>query len=167
MIADDVLFLTVTELAERIRRRKLSPVELTEAYLRRIRRHQDTLKCFATVMADTARAQARQAEAEIEKGRYRGVLHGIPYGAKDLFAVTGAPTRWGARPLAQQTFTRDATVIRKLRDQGAVLLGKLAMIEFAGGLGYRMADSSDVGATRNKSSLRSATGPNCFSSRGR
>jgi aspartyl-tRNA(Asn)/glutamyl-tRNA(Gln) amidotransferase subunit A len=149
MISDEVLFRPVIELAERIRFRKLSPVELTEAYLRRIRRHAPTLNCFATVMADVARAQARQAEAEIEKGRYRGVLHGIPYGAKDLFAVAGAPTRWGAVPLQHQSFTRDATVVRKLREQGAVLLGKLAMIEFAGGLGYRMADASDVGATRN------------------
>ena len=145
----ELAFLTIAEASRLIAERKLSPVELTEAYLRRIRRHQDTLQCFATVMADTARDQARQAEAEIAKGRYRGVLHGMPYGAKDLFAVPGAPTRWGAKPLAQQTFARDATVVRKLREQGAVLLGKLAMIEFAGGLGYRMADSSDVGATRN------------------
>lgn len=149
MIGEDVLMLPLVELAQRIRYRKLSPVELTEGYLRRIRRYGAALNAFATVTADIARAQARRAEAEIEAGRYRGRLHGIPYGAKDLLATADVPTSWGAVPCRDQMFDTDATVVRKLREAGAVLLGKTAMVEFAGGLGYRYADASISGPGRN------------------
>ncbi|MGE5176569.1 MAG: amidase [Hyphomicrobiales bacterium] len=149
MVGDDVLFLPVTELSRRIRGRHLSPVELTEGYLARIRKYADRLNAFVTVTDDLARSQARAAEREISGGRWRGPLHGIPYGAKDLLATAGIKTTWGARPTKNQMFDKDATVIRKLRDAGAVLLGKTAMVEFAGCLGYRFADASLTGPGRN------------------
>src|SRR3989304_5400717 len=94
--------------------------------------------------------QARRAEAEIAGGRYRGPLHGIPYGAKDLLATSGGiPTTWGAAPLREQTFDEDATVIRRLEEAGAVLCAKLAMIELAGGMGYRQPHASFTGPCVN------------------
>ncbi len=149
MIGEDVFYLTVAELGEQIRSRRLSPVELTQGYLDRIRRHAPELNAFATVTPDLALDQARAAEREIGKGRYRGPLHGIPYGAKDLLATAQIHTTWGARPTKDQVFDKDATVVRKLREAGAVLLGKLSMVEFAGCLGYRFADSSLQGPGRN------------------
>lgn len=149
MIGEDVFYLTVAELGERIRARRLSPVELTQGYLDRIKRYAPKLNAFATVTEDVAMEQARAAEREIGKGRYRGPLHGIPYGAKDLLATAGIRTTWGARPTRDQIPDKDATVIRMLRDAGAVLLGKLSMVEFAGCLGYRYADSSLQGPMRN------------------
>lgn len=149
MIGDDVLYLPVSELCSRVRSRRLSPVELTEGYLDRIRRYGDKLNAFVTVTADLAMEQARAAEREIDHGKYRGPLHGIPYGAKDLLATARIKTSWGAVPTREQMFDKDATVIRKLREAGAVLLGKLAMVEFAGCLGYRFADASLTGPGRN------------------
>src|SRR5439155_26363619 len=92
---------------------------------------------------------AKEAEKEITAGKYHGPLHGIPYAAKDLLAARGYPTTWGARPYAKQTFDDDATVIRKLRDAGAVLIGKAAMIELAGGWGYRYGAASLTGPCKN------------------
>ena len=148
-ISEDVLYLTVRELGDRIRTRQLSPVELTQAYLVRCKKYGHQLNAFAMLMPDLALQQAREAQDEIEQGHYRGPLHGIPYAAKDLLAVAGYPTTWGARPYQKQLFDRDATVIRKLRDAGAILLGKAAMIELAGGLGYRFAAASATGAAKN------------------
>jgi aspartyl-tRNA(Asn)/glutamyl-tRNA(Gln) amidotransferase subunit A len=149
MLGDDILFLSVSELGARIHSRKISPVELAEGYLDRIHRHASKLNAFATVTADVAIEQARAAEREINKGHYRGPLHGIPYGAKDLLATAGIRTTWGAKPTAGQVPDKDATVVRKLREAGAVLLGKLSMVEFAGCLGYRFADASLQGPGRN------------------
>src|SRR5205085_10587423 len=101
------------------------------------------------VTLELALQQARDAEREMAAGKYRGPLHGIPYAATDLLAVRGYPTTWGARPYANQRFDYDATVIRKLRDAGAVLLGKAAMIEVAGGMGYRFASASATGPAKN------------------
>ena len=148
-VGDDVLFLSVGELAARIKARRLSPVALTEAYLARIDRLAPRLNAFARVTPERARAEARVAEAEIARGHYRGRLHGVPYGAKDLFATQGIATEWGTTACAGQMFERDATVVRKLGEAGAVLLGKLAMVEFAGGLGYRFANASSSGPARN------------------
>jgi aspartyl-tRNA(Asn)/glutamyl-tRNA(Gln) amidotransferase subunit A len=133
VIADEILYLSVRELGERIRTRQLSPVELTQAYLDRDKKYGRGLNAFAMILPDLALDQAAQAEAEIKQGHYRGPLHGIPYAAKDLLAVKEYPTTWGARPLRRQVFDYDATVIRKLNDAGAILLGKAAMIELAGG----------------------------------
>jgi aspartyl-tRNA(Asn)/glutamyl-tRNA(Gln) amidotransferase subunit A len=149
MLSEENLYLPVSELSQRVRERKISPVELTQAYLDRCRAFGPQLNAFATLTPDLAMTQARAAEQEIAAGKYRGPLHGIPYAAKDLLAVKGYPTTWGARPYATQEFSYDATIIRKLNDAGAVLLGKAAMIELAGGMGYRYASASATGAARN------------------
>jgi aspartyl-tRNA(Asn)/glutamyl-tRNA(Gln) amidotransferase subunit A len=149
MLSEDVLFLSVTDLSKRIRSRQLSPVELAESYLERSRTVGQKLNAYATLTPDLALRQAHAAEKEISAGHYRGPLHGIPYAAKDLLAVKGYPTGWGARPYSDQRFDNDATVIKKLEAAGAVLLGKAAMIELAGGMGYRYASASATGAARN------------------
>lgn len=148
MLPDDTFFLTINELAPRIRRRELSPVELAEGYLERLETTGKRLGAVATVMRETAIAEAREAEREIRRGRWRGPLHGVPYGAKDLLATRRAPTTWGAAPYKDQRLDFDATVVRKLREAGAVLVAKLSMIELAGGMGYNTADSSLTGACR-------------------
>lgn len=147
-INDNTLFSTVNELAAEIRARRISPVELTEAYLDRLEKFGARLGAVVTIMRDTALAEAREAEREIRAGHYRGALHGIPYGAKDLIATRNAKTTWGATPYKDQRFAEDATVVKKLRAAGAVLIAKLAMIELAGGMGYNQADASLTGACR-------------------
>src|ERR671927_950155 len=148
MITNDTLFLPVNQLAAQIRARKLSPVELTEAYLQRLETVGKRLNAVAHVMRETALREAREAEDEIRRGRYRGPLHGIPYGVKDLCATRDAPTTWGAAPYKEQRLDYDATVVTRLREAGAVLVAKLAMIELAGGMGYNQADASWTGACR-------------------
>ena len=140
-----VFFLPVRELAGRIRQRKLSPVALTEGVLDRLERIGPRLNAVVTVMRESALAEARAAEAEIAAGKYRGPLHGIPYGAKDLVATRGVPTTWGAAPYREQVFDYDATAVTRLREKGAVLCAKLAMVELAGGMGYNHADASFTG----------------------
>jgi aspartyl-tRNA(Asn)/glutamyl-tRNA(Gln) amidotransferase subunit A len=149
MLSDDVLYKPVTELSRLLQAKQFSPVELTESYLRRIERLDPDLHAFVTVTADLAMEQARRAERDIARGAVRGPLHGIPYGAKDLLATRGVRTTWGARPYENQVLDHDARVVRLLHDAGAILLGKLAMIELAGGLGYSKGDASLTGATRN------------------
>ena len=148
MLTDDTFYASIAELSAQIRARKLSPVELTEGYLARLERYGPRLGAVATVMRESALREARQAEREIRAGKYRGPLHGIPYGAKDLLATREAPTTWGATPYKDQKFDFDATIIKKLRDAGAILVAKLAMIELAGGMGYNEADASWTGACR-------------------
>jgi aspartyl-tRNA(Asn)/glutamyl-tRNA(Gln) amidotransferase subunit A len=148
MISVETLFAPVTELSAQIRARRLSPVELTEAYLQRLETVGRRLNAVAYVMRETALKEARAAEDEIRRGRYRGPLHGIPYGVKDLCATREAPTTWGATPYKEQRFDYDATVVTRLREAGAVLVAKLAMIELAGGMGYNQADASWTGACR-------------------
>jgi Asp-tRNA(Asn)/Glu-tRNA(Gln) amidotransferase A subunit family amidase len=148
MISVETLYAPVSELAAQIRARKLSPVELTEAYLQRLETVGKRLNAVAYVMRETALKEARAAEEEIGRGRYRGPLHGIPYGVKDLCATREAPTTWGATPYKEQRFDYDATVVTRLREAGAVLVAKLAMIELAGGMGYNQADASWTGACR-------------------
>ena len=149
MLSDDVLYLTVRELGERIRAKQISPVELTESYLDRSQKVGPQLNAYVTLTHDLALAQAKQAEAEIAGGNYRGPLHGIPYAAKDLLAVKGYKTTWGARAFHDQAFDYDATVIEKLNAAGAILIGKAAMIELAGGMGYRYASASLTGPAKN------------------
>lgn len=148
-VSGDLLFAGVRELSERLRKRELSPVELAQAYLDRIDNVGAQLGAWATVTRDLALAQAKRAEQELAAGTWRGPLHGVPYAAKDLLAVRWYPTTWGAPPLAQQKLNFDATVIQRLTDAGAVLLGKAAMIELAGGLGYRYTNASATGAAKN------------------
>jgi aspartyl-tRNA(Asn)/glutamyl-tRNA(Gln) amidotransferase subunit A len=149
MLGEDILYLPVRELAARIKSRRLSPVELTESYLERSERLGPKLNAYATITRDRAIGEAKEAEREIRLGKYRGPLHGVPYAAKDLLAVKGYPTSWGAKPFASQMFDYDATVITRLRTAGAILIGKAAMIELAGGMGYRFASASISGAAKN------------------
>jgi aspartyl-tRNA(Asn)/glutamyl-tRNA(Gln) amidotransferase subunit A len=149
VVGENILFLSVRELGERIRTRKLSPVELTTSYLERSEKLGPKLNAYATLTPELALKQAQAAEKEIAAGNYRGPLHGVPYAAKDLVAVEGYPTTWGARPYATQKFDFNATVIERLNRAGAVLIGKAAMIELAGGLGYSSGDASLTGPCKN------------------
>jgi aspartyl-tRNA(Asn)/glutamyl-tRNA(Gln) amidotransferase subunit A len=149
MIGEEILYLPVSELSKRIEAKKISPVDLTKAYLERSEKIGPRLNAYAKLTPDIALEQAAAAEKEIGRGHYRGPLHGIPYAAKDLLAVKGVPCTWGAKPYAQQMFDYDATVIDHLKRVGAVLLGKAAMIELAGGMGYRFANASLQGASKN------------------
>ena len=149
MPTDELAFLTVSELAKRIESKKLSPVELTKHFLERSEKLGPRYNAYARLTPDIALAQAAAAEKEIQHGHYRGPLHGIPYAAKDLLAVRGVPVTWGAKPFANQVFDYDATVIEHLNRVGAVLIGKAAMIELAGGMGYRFATASLQDAAKN------------------
>ena len=143
-------FATVRELGDLVRTKRVSPVELTELSLSRLDTLGRGLNAVVTLTADRAMEQARRAEREIVAGRYRGPLHGIPYGAKDLLATSGGiPTTWGAAPFRDQTFEDDATVVRRLEEAGAVLCAKLAMVELAGGMGYRQPNASFTGPCVN------------------
>jgi Asp-tRNA(Asn)/Glu-tRNA(Gln) amidotransferase A subunit family amidase len=128
---EEVAFWPVTQLFELIRTKQVTSVELTEMYLDRLKRYNPKLLCAVTITEDLALQQAREADKEISAGRYRGPLHGIPYGIKDLAAVKGYPTTWGARPFKDRVIDRDATVVTRLREAGAVLIAKLATGELA------------------------------------
>src|SRR5450432_4671444 len=149
MPAETLHFLPISELAKRIQSKKLSPVELTQAYLDRSEKLGPQLNAYARLTPEIALEQARAAEKEIQRGHYRGHLHGIPYAAKDLLSVKGVPTTWGAKPYENQVFDFDATVIEHLNRAGAVLIGKASMIELAGGFNYRFASASLQGAAKN------------------
>ncbi|HKY30542.1 MAG TPA: amidase [Pyrinomonadaceae bacterium] len=130
---EDLAFATVPQLAELIRTRRVSSVELTKMYLARLKRYGPKLLCVVTLTEDLALKQAADADAEIKRGKYRGPLHGIPWGAKDLFATKGIKTTWGAEPYRDQVIDYDATVIERLREAGAVLVAKLSMGALAQG----------------------------------
>ncbi|HKW56926.1 MAG TPA: amidase [Candidatus Acidoferrum sp.] len=149
MPAEEIFYLSLSELAKRIESKKLSPVELTKLYLDRSSKFGPRLNAYARLLPERALEQAQAAEKEILHGHYRGPLHGIPYAAKDLLAVKDVPTTWGAKPYANQVFAYDSAVIEHLNRVGAILIGKAAMIELAGGLGYRFASASLQGATKN------------------
>ncbi|HLK07611.1 MAG TPA: amidase [Candidatus Angelobacter sp.] len=128
---EDVAFWPVMSLSVLIRTRQITSVELTEMYLARAKRYNPKLKCFVTITGDLALREARRADQEIAASKYRGPLHGIPYGIKDLFAVKGYPTTWGAAPFKDRIIDVDSTVVARLREAGAVLIGKLATGELA------------------------------------
>src|SRR5229473_1910896 len=149
MPVEDISFLPLSELAKRIESKKLSPVEATQHFLGRSEKLGPRFNAYARLTPEIAMEQARAAEKEIRRGHYRGPLHGIPYAAKDLLAVKGLPTTWGAKIYANQVFDYDATVIEHLNSVGAVMLGKASMIELAGGMGYRFASASLQGEAKN------------------
>ncbi len=149
MLGPSVLYESVGELAKKIESKQISPVELTESYLDRSEKLGPKLNAFARLTPELALDQARAAEKEIHRGHYRGPLHGIPYAAKDLLAVKGIPTTWGAKPFADQLFDYNATVIEHLNHAGAVMLGKASMVELAGGMGYMFASASLQGEGKN------------------
>ena len=133
MDRNEIPFLTATSLAELLKSREISPVEATEAYLSRIEQVDPSLNSYISVTADQALAEARQAESEIAAGNYRGPLHGVPMAVKDQFCTTGVLTTGGSEILRDYVPDYDATVMAKLKDAGAVMLGKLNMSEFAMG----------------------------------
>jgi len=130
---EELAFATVPQLAELLRTRKISSTELTKMYLARLKRFGPRLFCVVTLTEDLALRQAAAADAELKRGKYRGPLHGIPWGAKDLFATKGIKTTWGAEPYRDQVIDYDATVVQRLEQAGAVLLAKLSMGALAQG----------------------------------
>jgi aspartyl-tRNA(Asn)/glutamyl-tRNA(Gln) amidotransferase subunit A len=141
----DFAFLTVGELGRLLRRKRTSAAELANYFLDRLERLGPRFNAVVTVTRERALAEAVQADREIRQGKWRGPLHGIPYGVKDLLATKDYPTTWGAEPYRQQKFDFDATVIERLGAAGAVLVAKLAMVELAGGMGYSQANASFTG----------------------
>ncbi len=122
---EEIAFLTVADLAHLIKSKQLSSVRLTNIYLSRLKQYNDTLQATVTITEDLALKQAAAADAHLSQGLYKGPLHGIPYGIKDLFTVPGYPTTWGAAPYKAQQFDDKAGVVQKLEDAGAVLVAKL------------------------------------------
>ena len=145
MNASEVVYKPVRQLAELVRERRVSPTTLAEIFLERLERIGPRYNAVVTLMPDRAMEEAKRAEREIASGTYRGPLHGVPYGLKDLFAAVGAPTSWGAMPFKDQVFHHDSTVARKLNEAGAVLLGKLALVEIAGGIRYKQPNATFTG----------------------
>ena len=130
---EDVAFWPVRHLAELIRTRQVSSLELTDMYLARLHRYNGVLNNVVTFLDEHGRAEARRADQEIAAGKYKGPLHGIPWGAKDIISVKGFRTTWGSPPFKDQQFDYDATVVEQLRDAGAVLIAKVATGELASG----------------------------------
>ena len=130
---EELAFLPVTELAELVRRKRVTSVQLTQLYLASLKKYDPVLKCVISLTEDRALRQAYAADGEIRAGKYRGPLHGIPWGAKDLLAVRGYKTTWGAGPFKEQVIDADATVVQRLDAAGAVLLAKLTLGELAQG----------------------------------
>jgi Asp-tRNA(Asn)/Glu-tRNA(Gln) amidotransferase A subunit family amidase len=124
---NDLAFYSIPELAGLIRTKQITSVELTKFFIDRLKKWGDTLECVITLTEDTAMAQARRADEELKAGKYRGILHGIPYGLKDLFAVKGYKTTWGSTPYKDQYVDEDAYVYKRLRFAGAVLCAKLSL----------------------------------------
>jgi Asp-tRNA(Asn)/Glu-tRNA(Gln) amidotransferase A subunit family amidase len=124
---NDLAFYSIPELAGLIRTKQITSVELTKFFIGRLKKWGDTLECVITLTEDTAMAQARRADEELKAGKYRGILHGIPYGLKDLFAVKGYKTTWGSTPYKDQYVDEDAYVYKRLRHAGAVLCAKLSL----------------------------------------
>jgi Asp-tRNA(Asn)/Glu-tRNA(Gln) amidotransferase A subunit family amidase len=140
---EQLAFLSVRQLSALVKSRQLSPVELTRLYLDRLKQYGDKLLCVITLMEEQALRQAKRCESEIAAGHYRGPLHGIPYGIKDLFATKGVPTTWGAEPYVHQVFDYNARVVDRLEEAGAILLAKLSMGALA------MDDHWQNGKTKN------------------
>jgi Asp-tRNA(Asn)/Glu-tRNA(Gln) amidotransferase A subunit family amidase len=145
---DDLAFYSVGELGALIKSRQISSERLTRFYLERLKKYGPKLECVVTLTEDLALQQARRADAEIAASKYRGPLHGIPYGAKDLLAVKGIRATWGSAPYTNQVFDYDATVIKRLEAAGAVLVAKTTMGELA------MGDVWFGGMTRNPWNLK-------------
>ena len=148
---NELAYYSVLQLASLIKNRKISSVELTEFFIDRLKKYSDTLHCVISFTEDLAMQQAKQADAEIAKGKYRGLLHGIPYGLKDLFAIKGTKTTWGAAPYKDQVIDEDAFVYTKLKEAGAVLIAKFSMGALA------MGDYWFGGRTRNPWNLKTGS----------
>lgn len=146
---EDLAFAPLPALAAKLRAGEVSSVELTKFSLDRLEKYGPKYNCVINLSRDLALRQAEQADEELKSGKDRGPLHGIPYGAKDLLAAKGLPTTWGCAPYKDRVLDYDATVVTKLRDAGAVLCAKLAMVEVAGGMGYRQPNAALTGPGLN------------------
>lgn len=144
----DIAYLSVAELSTLIKNRKITSERLTQIYLDRIKTYSDTLQCLVTLLEGEAIQKAKDMDDELDQGKYRGLLHGIPYGIKDLLAVKGTKTTWGAMPYKEQTIDETATVVEKLDQAGAVLLGKFTLGALA------MGDVWYGGVTKNPWNLK-------------
>jgi Asp-tRNA(Asn)/Glu-tRNA(Gln) amidotransferase A subunit family amidase len=163
---EDVAFWPIADLAQLLKTRQVKSVELAEMYLARLKRYNPTLNFVVTFTDDLAMKQARQADEEIAAGKYRSPLHGVPWGCKDIISVPGYPTQWGSDAFRGQTFDVEATVVRLLREAGAVLLAKLATGELASGdqwFGGRTNNPWDVkeGSSGSSAGPASATAAGC------
>jgi aspartyl-tRNA(Asn)/glutamyl-tRNA(Gln) amidotransferase subunit A len=145
----DVFFASIGEISARLRAKEFSAVELTRAFCDRLEKIGAAHNALALSLRRSALKKAKDVDGDLKRERTRGPLQGIPYGAKDLLAVKGQPTEWGSRAFAGQKFDQDAYVITKLDGAGAILIGKLAMIELAGGVSYQSAAASATGAAMN------------------
>jgi aspartyl-tRNA(Asn)/glutamyl-tRNA(Gln) amidotransferase subunit A len=145
----DLTWLSIGELGARLRDGSITSRQLTEHALARLDQHGPALNAVVTVTRERALREADQADRELAAGTDRGPLHGIPYGAKDLLATADYPTSWGAVPYRDQQLDRDADVICRLHEAGAVLVAKLAMVELAGGFGYEQPNAALTGPGRN------------------
>lgn len=148
-LPDDLFFATITEINEKLKSREISAVELTRAFSERLERLGPRYNALALSLRPAAIRQAKDVDDDLKRERFRGPLQGIPFGAKDLLSFAGEPTTWGAPPYAGQVFDYTATVLQKLAKPGAILIGKLAMVELAGGGGYRMPSASLTGPGLN------------------
>src|SRR5689334_1064058 len=140
--SDDTFFASIAELQAGIKAKQYSSVELARAFCDRLEKLGPRYNALALSMREPAIRQAHDADGFFLRDRIRSPLQGIPYGAKDLIAVSGGPTTWGAKPYAGQVLEEDASVVKRLGKVGAVLVGKLSMVELAGGGGYRFAAAS-------------------------
>ncbi|MGC9946102.1 MAG: amidase [Bryobacteraceae bacterium] len=148
-LGSEIFFAGIAELNRMVREKQVTAPDLARAFGRRLETLGPRYNALALPLTERAIRQAKAVEAEIKRGRLHGPLQGVPYGAKDLLSVAAHPTTWGARPYAAQIFDYDAAVIQKLESAGAPLLGKLAMVELAGGPGYRYASASLTGPGLN------------------
>ncbi|HYI96258.1 MAG TPA: amidase [Bryobacteraceae bacterium] len=148
-LGDDVYFASIVELNNRLRAKDFTAVELTRGFCDRLEKLGPRYNALALSLREPAMRKAIEVDGDLGRERYRGPLQGIPYGAKDLLSVAGEITTWGAKPFAAQVFDYDAAVVTKLAKTGAVLTGKLAMVELAGGGGYRFPAASMFGSGLN------------------
>ena len=148
-MADDLFFATIPELNAKLKTREISAVELTKLFSQRLEALGPQYNALALALTKDALKKAKDVDADIKRERFRGPLQGIPFGAKDLLSYAKYPTTWGAKPYASQVFDYTATALAKLDKTGALLIGKLAMVELAGGGGYRIAGASMFGPGLN------------------
>lgn len=146
---EDIYFATVRELNAKLKAREISAVELARRFSDRLEKLGPRYNALALPLREQALRDAAEVDKDLKRERFRGEVQGVPYGAKDLLSVAGQPTAWGARAYAGQVFNYTATVIEKLNKSGAILVAKLAMVELAGGGGYRIAGASSTGPGLN------------------
>src|SRR3989454_1182401 len=161
---EEQYFSTIAEWNARLKAKEISAQDLARAFSARLEKLGPRYNALALPLTERAIRQAKAADEDIKRDRFRSPLHGIPFGAKDLLSLAGKPTTWGARPYASQVFDYDATALKKLDRAGAVLVGKLAMVGLAGGGGYRYAAASLTGPginpwDRSRWSGGSSSGP--------